>query len=353
MPVVPGIVTYEDKGSGLDYAEGDTNVKILSDGKSLAVTDGDKRTLSTDTSAFREGTWKTPTGAIYTLFGDELMFYQSHNVSINGATGNFNAVDEGGACVIFGLTEGGLYVRYDCQTTTAGDVPGVAAPWTLTYNIDASGFNGAIGASTRHPVSGTTGNFSESLTVGSNTRVGAPGWNDNVEQIRPIDGPRAPPVTEWADGFAAYEFLTGQNYACFANFHMKHDYKVGSMQYPHLHFTYTSNLGGVVRLGFKYTQARRVDDPSGSHVFPVGQTLYMNITLAPSTGLTHYVAEMPEGFGIPGDNINVDSLICLQMFRDGTAPEDTFTQSIWALTVDLHYETDKDNTPLRTPPFYP
>jgi len=181
-------------------------------------------------------------------------------------------------------------------------------------------------------------------------RTGA-GWNDNVEQIRPISGPDAPPVTEWADGMSGYEFLTGQNYACFANFHMKHDYKVGSMQYPHLHFVTTSNLGGVVRIGFKYTQARRCDDTSGVVVFPTPTTLYLNFTIPPSSALTHWVAEMPEGFGIPGTNVNVDSVIPMRIFRDGTSPEDTFTQSIWALTVDLHYEVDRATTPSRTPPF--
>lgn len=346
-------LTYAAKGSELEWTELDANFALLSDGQVVATTDGDKRVLSTDPSKFRDGTWTHSYGALYTLFGEWVMYYQSHNCAINPTTGDFLPVDEGEACVIFGLGESGLYQRFDCQTTTAGHIPGVDVPWTQSYFIDASGFNGAVGASTRHAGNFDRLNASIDLTVGSNTRVGAPGWNDNVEQIRPIDGPSAPPVTEWADGFAGYEFLAGQNYACFANFHMKHDYKVGSMQYPHLHFTLTSGLGGVVRLGFKYTQARRWDDPTGSHVFPVGQTLYLNVTIPPSSGLTHVVAEMPEGFGIPGDNVNVDSLICLRMFRDGTSPEDTFTQSIWALTVDLHYETDKDNTPLRTPPFYP
>jgi len=347
------VVTRAGLGRELTYGEVDGNFTALHGGEIVVASNGDISTRSTDPSKLRDGTWTNSFGALYTLFGEWVMYYQSHNCAINPATGDFLAVDEAEACVIFGLGESGLYQRFDSQTTTAGHIPGVDAPWTRSYFIDASGFNGAVGASTRNAGSFTSLNASTTLTVAANTRVGAPGWNDNVEQIRAISGPDAPPVTEWADGMCGYEFLTGQNYACFANFHMKHDYKVASMQYPHLHFVTTTDLGGVVRLAFKYTQARRVDDPTGSHIFPVAQTLYLNVTIPAGAGLTHWVAEMPEGFGIPGTNVNVDSLVCMRMYRDGTSPEDTFTQSIWALTVDLHYETDKDNTPLRTPPFYP
>jgi len=153
------------------------------------------------------------------------------------------------------------------------------------------------------------------------------------------------------DGLYLYEFLTGQNYECFANFHIRHDYKRGSMIYPHVHFTVSNNASGVVRWVFEYTQAQRHDN-SGNSVFPATTKLYLNFTVATNSAYKHLVAEMPEGQGIPATNIDFDSMIMMRIYRDGTDPADTFGQSAFGITVDLHYETDHENTTLRSPPFY-
>jgi hypothetical protein len=90
---------------------------------------GDALICSQDTTKFREGSQSTLTsGAVYTLFGEKVMKYWTHNVSIN-SSGNFLGCDGNGPCTIIAFTESGNQTRYDCPTTTAGQVPGVAFAW--------------------------------------------------------------------------------------------------------------------------------------------------------------------------------------------------------------------------------
>lgn len=94
---------------------------------------GDTWRESQDTSFMREGSWsQVASGGIYTLFGELVMKYWSHNVSIDG-NGNFLGRDDAGPCDIIGWTEGvgtgnSALVRFDAVTGAAGTTPA----WTLS-----------------------------------------------------------------------------------------------------------------------------------------------------------------------------------------------------------------------------
>ena len=64
------------------------------------------------------------------------------------------------------------------------------------------------------------------------------------------------------------------------------------------------------------------------------------------------VNESTDGNGIPGLTMEVDSLILCRIFRDGSHPNDTFPDNVALLTVDMHYQSARMSTPLRTPPFF-
>lgn len=99
---------------------------------------GDQLVISQDTSPFREGSWSlTPSGALYTLVGDFVMKYWSHNTGLD-ANGNFLPRDDAGPCALMVFTEGvgtnaPSYIYYSCATGVAGSAPGT---FSQVFRID-------------------------------------------------------------------------------------------------------------------------------------------------------------------------------------------------------------------------
>ena len=182
------------------------------------------------------------------------------------------------------------------------------------------------------------------------TRTGE-GWFDIVSEFYTRNGPAAPGVSQFIGGIYLLEFSDTDTLEAFANFHIPHAYKPGSMIYPHIHFSVQSNDGGVVRWGFEWTFARSAAS-TGQIAFPATQTIYIDFTVPPGSAYKHFIAEAPEGQGIPGTHIEVDGMILARVFREPTHANDTFVGSVWAITSDLHTEVDRAATPNRAPNFY-
>lgn len=83
---------------------------------------GIHRILGSDPSPFREGSWFTASGDMYTLLGDFAMFYWTHNVNVDGS-GNFLGRDDTGTCTLWVFTESDLIETYSAPSNTAGTVP--------------------------------------------------------------------------------------------------------------------------------------------------------------------------------------------------------------------------------------
>lgn len=178
------------------------------------------------------------------------------------------------------------------------------------------------------------------------TRTGD-GWRDMISEINPRSGGTAPALSLYRDGIYLYEFASDQMQEVFSNFHIDHDYKLNTMLYPHLHFVTTSTAGGVVRLGFEYTYAKG----HGLGTFPATTTLTLDFTIPANSQHVHFIAEVPQGQGIPGTNIDTDGAILMRIYRDGTHANDTFTGTIFGIFSDLHYEVDRYATINRFPNF--
>lgn len=105
---------------------------------------GDQLVCSMDTSPFREGSWSlAASGALFTLVGDFVMKYWSHNTALD-ASGNFVARDDAGPCALITFSEGigtnaPIYAMWSCPTGIAGSAPGT---FTKVYSIDLT--TGAI-----------------------------------------------------------------------------------------------------------------------------------------------------------------------------------------------------------------
>lgn len=178
------------------------------------------------------------------------------------------------------------------------------------------------------------------------------GWADLVAPMEIQEGaPDAPTLTEWVEGFFLPEFNHTNDLCVLGKFHVNHSYKPGTEMLPHLHFGATDTSGGVVRLGFRYKLARR-HDSTGQLIFTAATEIALDFTIPAGNSQKNFVAEVPEGQGIPATNLEPDVMILMQTFRRATHGNDTFPGSIWAMTHDLHHQVDRAATPNRAPDFY-
>jgi hypothetical protein len=177
------------------------------------------------------------------------------------------------------------------------------------------------------------------------------GWADIVAELYTRTSPQAAGVNLFRNGIYLYEFDAAELREAFSNFHIPHAWKPGTMVYPHMHYSVNTASSGVVRWGFEYTLARR-NDSTGQTAFPATTTIYVEQTIAANSDHTHFVCEAAEGNGIPGTNLEVDAMILMRVFRDAEHVNDTFPDSAFGITVDLHIEVDRASTPNRAPDFY-
>lgn len=183
------------------------------------------------------------------------------------------------------------------------------------------------------------------------TRTGD-GWFDNESKLYLRDGPSSADFQPFIGGIVAMRFISGEAREGFVDYHVKHEWKPGSMMYPHIHFGVQAQAAGTVRWGFEYTWANRKGSVKGHTKFHAEQTIYLEYALTPDDDIEHIVVEAPEGQGIPGDDMEVDAMILCRIFRDAAHVNDTFAHDVFAMNVDLHTETDRRSTPLRATPFY-
>lgn len=177
------------------------------------------------------------------------------------------------------------------------------------------------------------------------------GWADIVSEFYTRGGPASPGVSQFIGGIYLLEFSDTDVLEAFANVHIPHSYKLGTMMYPHIHFSTTSNNAGTVRWGVEWTFARR-HDSTGQTTFPATSTIYIDFPIPANSANKHFVAEAAQGAGIPGTHIEVDGMVMCRVFRDPTHVNDTFVGSVWAITADVHIEVDRHATINRAPNFY-
>lgn len=186
-------------------------------------------------------------------------------------------------------------------------------------------------------------NFSE---LDERTKLG---WRDNIVQLDvQVGNVDAPVLNIFRDNIHGYTFFEGETQEAFANFHVDHDYALGTKLYPHIHWATNSTATGVVRWGIEYTVARG----HGQEAFGPSVTVYVEQS-SDGTQYKHYVAEVSDANAIDGElyNIEPDTLILCRFFRDGTHPNDTLEDAAFVFCVDLHYQADRATTPFKSPDF--
>jgi hypothetical protein len=174
------------------------------------------------------------------------------------------------------------------------------------------------------------------------------GWDDITADLAAgkAVGANAPTWGVFRDGLKAYGFDAGTMNEIWITFHIKHDYAEGTNVYPHVHWApNTTTATGTVRWGFEYTLAKGHDQEA----FPASTTVYVEYAFSADKQYQHIISEVADADAF--DAFEADTLVLMRIFRDAAHANDTFADTVYAFTADLHFQADKDVTPNKSPPF--
>lgn len=172
------------------------------------------------------------------------------------------------------------------------------------------------------------------------------GWRDLTAGVaRAALGASAPNLLPFGpDGFRRELAFSVGDYVELDPFHVDHDVKPGGQALIHVHWSPNGINPQPVRWQFKISRAKGHQQAA----FGVPQTL--TVTQTPSgIAWQHMVAEVGEVDALI--LTEPDELLLVNLYRVANGGTEN-TDNIFGLTVDFHYQTDRDNTPNRAPDFY-
>jgi len=173
------------------------------------------------------------------------------------------------------------------------------------------------------------------------------GWRDNIIEITLRNGPSEPQLSAFRGGIMLPAFVHTDVQSGYGNFHVDHDYKMGTALYPHIHWTTDCDMMGTVRWGIEYTLAK------GHSQMAFGEPITVYVEQeCDGTPYKHYVAEVSDQDAIPGLNIEPDTIILCRVFRDATHPNDTLDNQVFGICLDMHYQVAQAATPRKRPDFF-
>jgi hypothetical protein len=133
-------------------------------------------------------------------------------------------------------------------------------------------------------------------------------------------------------------------YAFCSAFHINHDIKINGKAYIHVHWSSDGADVAPVKWEFQVSRAlghQQAYFTSESSMF-VQQAAY-------GGAWRHMVAEVSIGDALTLTEPDELILVTLRRVTNGAVDN---TDQIFALTVDIHYESDRDTTPNKSPNFY-
>lgn len=212
-----------------------------------------------------------------------------------------------------------------------------------------------VGASVPDPLSVNNLAVASSMTFGADCDIyqnaeGSFGWSDNIQAFTFKDtASNAPSWGSTIGNFEGYIWSPTALKQVMVDFHIDHDYAIGTPLYPHVHFRPLTNDAGVVRWGFEYTVSKGHGQTVG---MAASTTVYVNFSVGSNNLGTHYVAEVAALDAIAATYAEPDSVIHVRIFRDAANAADTYPGNVWAWQADLHYQFARLGTLNRAPNFY-
>jgi hypothetical protein len=182
------------------------------------------------------------------------------------------------------------------------------------------------------------------LTPGERAAIASlDGWRDlKMGIVGAASGGGAPALAVFGPTGVIKQMAFAVGDSVYVSGHVDHDIKVGSTVFPHIHWS--TNGSNVQPVKWQITHMAAAGHNQAN--FPPDSILSLE-EAAQGTAWRHMITEDPTGFVAP----EVDSLFLCEIKRvtnGGTENTDT----VFALFVDLHYETDKYGSVNRLPPFY-
>jgi hypothetical protein len=178
------------------------------------------------------------------------------------------------------------------------------------------------------------------------------GWRDNIAPFHEkTTGLNNPSFGTIRDGLQGLLFSPNTMNQVWVDFHIDHDYALGTVLYPHVHWLPMTTGTGTVRWGIEYSVAKG-HQQGASSIFPATTTVYVEQTISANSQYMHFVAEVSQANAIPSTNVEPDSVIKVRIFRDAAHVNDTYTGDVHAWQSDLHYQFNTLGTLNKAPNFY-
>lgn len=175
--------------------------------------------------------------------------------------------------------------------------------------------------------------FNEYLTAGVAIEVG---------------GGSAPDLATFYNNFKTYAFPSNKMTEGFFQIHIEHDYKNNTDITFHIHWGHNNATPtGNVKWQIEYEVQR------GYGVGVFGSTTTVSTTQVAGAQYEHHITDDDDMIIIGSNNLELepDSIIIGRIFRDPLDVEDTFTESVYLLHIDVHYQKSRHGTLERNRPW--
>lgn len=182
---------------------------------------------------------------------------------------------------------------------------------------------------------------------GTGIDLGTEGYKDLTSSVSGAKVPpaNAPTATSFGPAHTPQrlEFAFAVNdYVFIEAFHVDHDIKPNSLAYPHVHWSTNGTNTGNVK--WELTIMRALGHQQAAFGTP---TVVFIEQAAVGTAWEHMVAEDTTGVTM----YEPDELILVTLRRVAASSSEN-TDTVFGLTVDFHYQSDRETTPQRAPDFY-
>lgn len=178
--------------------------------------------------------------------------------------------------------------------------------------------------------------------------VGQTGWKDMKSFVAGAPGGvSAPSLTNFGPAHTPQRmesaFAIG-DYAFLGPYHVDHDIKVGGRGYLHVHWSTSGTNVQPVR--WELCVQRALGHNQANWSTPVD---YILEQAAHGTAWRHMITETVDPNYIIFTEPDELILITIRRLTNGATDN---TDSVFGIMVDIHYESNRETTPLRVPPFY-
>ena len=186
------------------------------------------------------------------------------------------------------------------------------------------------------------------------------GWRDITSSLFTRNSANAAVVAQFRGTIYDYQFTTGAAAKeAFANFHIPHDYVMGSDLHIHIHTHWSLPAAELnkVKWNFDISYAKRVNNLGTYNAFIAPITTLIVATACNAT-YGHRVSEIQiTGPALTGSMLRVsdiepDGILLTRIYRDNADPADTVTAEPFLHFIDIHYQSTNLSTKNKEMPYY-